>query len=466
MDLLDEAPTAIGAAVRHGETRATEVVAAALDRISERDTPIGAFVVVDAEQALAAADRVDRALAAGDDPGPLAGVPLAVKDLEDAAGFVTTYGSALHRDDPPATDDSTLVRRLTAAGAVVVGKTATPEFGHMGDTVSPVSGTTSNPWALDRSPGGSSGGSAAALATGMVPLATGSDGGGSIRIPAAACGLAGFKPTHGRIPLGPAAPNAGPLSTSGPMTRRTNDLVDVLALCVGPDPADPFSLPPPQTPWNDLLDGLAPPARVLWAPDWGYAVDAAVRQVTGAAVERLADAGTEVIPVDAVVDEDPVVPWYLLWTTLMYRRLRAVMDTPAWDQVTPGLRILCEQGAQVSAAEVLEAQDAVWRLNAQLAALFDTAPLLLCPTLAGRLPRSGKDGTIDGEFTPMWVRFTYPFNLTRHPAGSVYAGSDPEGMPVGLQVIGPHLADAAVLRTMAVLDGLVGPPPWEQTAVR
>src|SRR5690606_34540672 len=199
---------------------ARELVQASLDRIERLDGEVGAFVAVDGDAALAEAAGIDDRVARGDDVGPLAGIPLAVKDLDDATGFTTSRGSVAFADDPPADADSPLVERLRAAGCVIVGKTNTPELGWKADTVNEAFGGTRNPWALDRSAGGSSGGSAAALAAGMVPLATGTDGGGSIRIPSAATGLSGMKCSPGRIPgtgwLG--------LSTSGPMARRIRDV--------------------------------------------------------------------------------------------------------------------------------------------------------------------------------------------------------------------------------------------------
>ncbi len=207
--------------VRAKEVSARELTQAALDRIGRLDPIYNAFVAVDGERALAESDALDARIAGGADPGALAGIPIGVKDLQDAAGYTTTFGSALHADDPPATADSPFVARLRAAGCIVVGKTNTPEFGWMGNTTNSVFGPSRNPFDPSRGPGGSSGGAAAALAAGMVPLATGSDGGGSIRIPSACCGLSGMKPSLGRVPAGgPTPPGWIDLSTNGPMARR------------------------------------------------------------------------------------------------------------------------------------------------------------------------------------------------------------------------------------------------------
>lgn len=224
MDFLETSVVDLAARVRSGELTAVTLVEHALDRIDALNPAINAFVAVDADAALQAAEQVDQAVRDGKDPGALAGIPIGVKDLEDAIGFVTTFGSPLHADDAPAETDSLLVARLKAAGAIVIGKTNTPEFGHKGTTDNPLFGATANPWNLECTPGGSSGGSAAAIASGMVPLATGSDGGGSIRIPSALCGLTGLKCQQGRVPYHQDGQSPSMLlSVGGPMARTARD---------------------------------------------------------------------------------------------------------------------------------------------------------------------------------------------------------------------------------------------------
>ena len=428
----------------------------ALGRIDALDPQLNAWVVVDAERALDEAAAIDERVASGQAVGPLAGIPIGVKDLEDAAGFTTGFGSLLHAQDPAAAADSPLVARLRAAGCVVLGKTTTPEFGYQGDTTSLVQGPTRNPWDPERSPGGSSGGSAAALASGMVPLATGSDGGGSIRIPSALCGLTGLKTSHGRIPIGGVrAPGTVGLSVRGPMTRRIRDLVYALDVCVGPDPTDPFSLPPPQSPWAGALEDLGLPAKVVWAPSWGWEVDAEIAAVCAAAVDRLAQAGTEVVEVDRVFRTEPLGDWFTMWTVFADRTQGHLRDTEQWDQIDPGLRQQIDQGHGVSAVEFVQATDAIHQHNLDLVALFADAPVLLCPVVAGQTARVGRQGTVNGVETQLWAPFTEVFNLTRNPAGSVCAGFTSDGMPVGLQVVGPQHADVVVLRTLAVLEDLL-----------
>ena len=434
---------------------AREIVQATLDRIDRYDAEIGAFVAVDGESALAEADAIDARIAGGEDVGALAGVPLAVKDLEDAAGFVTTQGSAAFAGSPPATDDSPLVERLRAAGCVVVGKTNTPELGWKPDTVNELFGATRNPWALERSAGGSSGGSAAALAAGLVPLATGSDGGGSIRIPSSVCGLSGLKPSLGRVPTGGPRPPGWPLlSTKGPMTRRVRDLALALDVVVGPEPADLMSLPLPEASWSRSLAELRAPRRVAWSPTLGYAhPDREVLDVCEAAVAQLEDMGTEVVVVDEVFGRDPVNDWLALVGVYCLRELEPFRDKDVWGRIDPGLLALVEWArSSVTATRMAEAIDACHTLNLALVDLFHRVPLLLTPTVAGQTPRINEPGMIDGEPDVNWVQFTYGLNMTRSPAGTVCAGFTADGMPVGLQVIGPQHADVVVLRLIALLE--------------
>ncbi len=459
MDFRRDTVEGLAERVRSGALGARELLDATLERIEALNPQVNAFVAVDADGARAAADAIDDAVAAGEDPGPLAGIPLAVKDLEDAAGMVTTLGSTLWASDPPARRDSTLVERLRAAGCVVVGKTNTPELGWKAESDNAVYGATRNPWNLERSPGGSSGGSAAALAAGLVPLATGSDGGGSIRIPAALCGMSGMKPSLGRVPAaGPIPPSWPLLSSSGPMALRTSDIALALDTVIGPEPGDIRSLPMPEPSWHRSIEDLHHPRRVGWSPTLGYAqVDREVLSVCERAVHRLADHGVEVVEAGEVFDEDPVATWLTLAATYNLRTLEVYRGSEAWDQIDPGLRASVEwAAASVSAADFIRAEDACHRLNQRLMRTLGEVSILLTPTVAGQTPLSGQPGTIDGQPDVNWVRFTYPFNLTRSPAGSVCAGYTGDGMPVGLQVVGPQHGDVVVLRTMAVLEADLG----------
>lgn len=440
--------------VRTGRVSARELTTHALERIAALNGSLNAFVAVDGDAALAAAAAVDALVAARKDPGALAGIPIGVKDLEDAVGFRTTKGSPCFAGSSPATTDSLLVERMKAAGAIVVGKTNTPELGWKGDTINEVFGATRNPWNPAHSPGGSSGGSGCAVAAGMVPLTTASDGGGSIRIPAAACGLAGFKASLGRVPSGgTSAPDWGHLSTKGPLARTVADTVHALDAVIGPDPSDLRSLPMPAAPWMGALEAASLPLKVAWSPTLGYAqVDDEVAAICRAAVDRMADMGAEVVEIDTVFPEDPVLTWVTLTNAYNARTLAPFRDTELWERIDPGLRSMADWGAGMSAVDVVQAEDACHTLNLRLDELFRDVRLLITPTTAGPSPVSGQQGTINGVETANWVSFTYGFNMTRSPAGSVCAGFTATGLPVGLQLVGPQHGDLVVLRAMAALE--------------
>lgn len=479
-----------------------EVVELALARIDELNPRVNAFVAVDAGAALAAADDVDRRVAAGEEVGPLAGIPIGVKDLEDAVGFVTSSGSATHADDAPSVRDSVLVARLKSAGAIVVGKTNTPEFGLKPQTDNPTFGITRNPWDLERTPGGSSGGTSAALASGMVPLATGSDGGGSIRIPSSATALSGLKPSLGRVPTAdPGAPGWQHLSTRGVLARRIRDVAYALDAVVGPDRRDLRSLPRDPTPWFPTVANPSLPRRVAWSSTLGYArVDRDIRATCEAAVRKLEAAGTEVVELETVFDEDPSPSISALVSTYTRRTVEPFRDTPVWTKLDPFVVLAAEMSAAtISAVDLVEAEDACHRLNGRLVDALAHVDLLLCPTTCGVMPRAsmpatvdellarfltegdvdverltrGLDldrlvgwlqglgelnmplGTIDGELVLDWSRLTQPFNMTRSPAGTVCAGFTASGLPIGLQVIGHQHADVAVLEAIAFLEDLL-----------
>ena len=456
MDFRHEHVTDLADRVTRRELSARELTEVALARIEATDGELNAFVALDAEGARAQADEIDRRVAAGDDVGPLAGIPIGVKDTEDAIGFRTTQGSALFADRPPATADSVLVDRLRQAGCVIVGKTNTPEFAWKADTDNEVFGRTANPWSLERSAGGSSGGSAAAVAAGQVPMATGSDGGGSLRIPSALCGLSSIKCSLGRVPAGgPNPPGWADLSSKGVMTRTIRDQALALDSVIGPEPTDLRSLPMPEDSWIEALVDVHAPRKVLWSPSLGYArVDPEILAVCERALDVLRARGTEVVVVDDVFGEDPGVDWLCLSLAANLRTVEAAdPDGARWDELDPKLAMMLEWvRSHATLTTALEVQDLAHRLNVRLVEVLHEAPLLLTPTVGGQTPVGSGYGTIHGVEDALWVGFTYPFNLTRSPAGSVCAGFTPDGMPVGLQVVGPQHGDLVVLRALAVLE--------------
>lgn len=444
--------------VRAGRVGARELVGHAFERIEALNPTINAFVALDHEGALAAAAQIDEAVARGEEPGPLAGIPLGVKDTEDARGLPTTHGSWVLNPDGPVATDSILVARLRAAGCVVVGKTNTPECAWKGDTENPRFGATRNPWDASRSPGGSSGGTAAALAAGMVPLATGSDGGGSIRIPAALCGLSGMKTSLGRIPDGGAkAPDWQHLSAKGPMARTIADTTLALRQVVGPDPSDLRALPLPDHSWLGDIQDPHVPMKVAWSPTLGFApLDDEVRAICTKAVDVLARLGAEVDEVESVFPDDPIVDWLTLVNCYHLRTLSAVRGTPGWAKVDPGLAGGVEWASQLSVVDLVRAEDNCHTLNLRLVEVFRRARLLVTPVTAASAPLSGEAGIINGQPDLNWVRFTYPFNLTRSPAATVCAGYTSSGLPVGIQLVGPQHGDIVVLRAAAALEAALG----------
>ncbi|MCU1497713.1 MAG: hypothetical protein JWM47_1666 [Acidimicrobiales bacterium] len=471
MDFRHELVEDLADRVLRREVSARELTEIALARIEATNHEVGAFVAVDAESARAQAAEIDQRILDGDDVGPLAGIPLGVKDTEDARGFRTTMGSLLFADAPVADEDSVLVDRLRQAGCVIIGKTNTPELAWKADTDNRVFGRTANPWSLERSAGGSSGGSAAAVAAGMVPMATGSDGGGSLRIPAALCGLSSIKCSLGRVPVGgPRPPGWADLSSKGVMTRTIRDQALALDSIIGPEPTDLRVLPMPDDSWLDAVADVHPPHRVLWSPTLGYAeVDPEILDVCEGAVALLEAQGTEVVRIDNVFDHDPGLQWLQL---SLLANLRSVQHADPlgdrWDELDADLGAMLawvQKTATVTTA--LEVSDLAHRLNARLVDVLHQAPLLLTPTVAGQTPIGSASGMISGAEDVSWVRFTYPFNLTRSPAGSVCAGFTADGMPVGLQVVGPQHGDVAVLRALAVLEDAIGADtvcPYEPTS--
>jgi len=444
--------------VREKQISARELTEASLDRIERLNPVYNAFVAVDGERALHAAAGIDERVVAGDDPGPLAGIPIGVKDLQNAIGFRTTYGSALHADDPPAVFDDPFVARMRAAGCVVLGKTNTPEFGWMGNTTNAIFGPSLNPFDTSRGPGGSSGGASAALAAGMVPLATGSDGGGSIRIPSACCGLSGMKPSLGRVPAGGRTPPGWvDLSTNGPMARRIADVARALDVAVGPDPTDLRALPRPEASWLAVLDEARVPLRVAYAPTLGYAtVDAEVAAACERAVGVIESMGADVVLLNSVFDADPVGDFLTVTGAATLRTLRPFMNHPRWDEVHPVLRYMVDAAQATTAEQLLKVFDHFHLMNLRLVELFHTCRILITPTCSGIAPFAGEmTSSVNGETTANWIQFTYPFNMTRSPAATVPVGLSSGGLPIGLQLVGPQHGDLVVLRTAAALEAAI-----------
>lgn len=452
---------AIAEAVRHGSVTAAETVTAALDRIAA-EPDLVAFTAVDADRALAAARALDERIAGGDDPGPLAGVPIGVKDLEDAAGYVTTFGDPAHAGDPVAAADSVEVARLVAAGAIVVGKTNTPAYGFHAETDNLVYGPTQNPWARHRTAGGSSGGSAAAVAADLVPLCTGSDGGGSIRIPSAVCGLSGFKTTHGVVPIGDVGYGAwGPFSCRGPMARTFAEIAIGLDAVKGRSARDLLSFDLP----GSFVDAAARPslagARVVWSPTLGIArPDDAVLAICEAALKTLESHGAIVVETcDEIFPERPVVPWGLRAARGSWRTATAAGGRDTFSsRFLPAALMSADVGEGVTDIDVLlEAEAGAHRAGLALATLFERADMLVTPAMATIPPRHREPS----PYGPAWAAdYTLAFNLTRVPAAVTPAGfvNDPEGaeLPIGIQMVMSRGSDIALMAIAAGAEAALG----------
>jgi aspartyl-tRNA(Asn)/glutamyl-tRNA(Gln) amidotransferase subunit A len=447
---------AIAAAVRAGSVRATDVVRACLDRIEQRDPRFNTFVTVTGEDALAAAHRVDAQVAAGQDPGPLAGVPVSVKDLIAVGGVRQTFGSKLLADNIAA-HDAPSVERLRAAGACIVGKSTTSELGSKAVGDSPLTGVTRNPWNTEHTPGGSSSGAAAGVAAGLVPVALGTDGGGSIRIPASFCGLFGIKARYGRVPVWPPAATPA-LAHVGPITRTVRDAALVLSVIAGPDARDVNAVAAAAPDFlRSLSQGIAG-LRIGWCPsfDWGPVAPEVLSRCREAAFS-LAGHGAQVHEIACPFARDPGPAWNHMFYGRIAQRLDELAATPErMALVNPALRAAVAQQRSTGALDEAGAQALRTQARAETEALFQHVDVLLTPTMPVTAPRVGVDVPAghEGRNAVDWSYFTYPFNLTGHPAASCPVGLDAAGLPIGLQIVAPMDGEPQIFRVAAALERL------------
>jgi len=435
--------------IRSGDVSPLEVVEETLRRIDEVNPSLNAFVSLRADEALKEARAMTEDLAAGKDPGILAGVPIGVKDLEDVKGMVTSFGSLPFRNQVAA-EDSVQVARLRRAGAVVVGKTNTPEFGYTGFTKNLLYGVTTNPWNRERTPGGSSGGSAAAVASGMVPVATGSDAGGSIRIPSSYSGCFGLKTSSGRIPQGPTPfLQMYRLLTAGPITWAVEDAALYLDCTAGHHPCDPASLPRPGHGYMERLRHTPERLKIAFSPDLGFAK---VQKDVAALVEQAAEAFEEMGHIVELWEgsiPDVADAWAKLMDCELYGLLHKRLKAHAQEMGRTLVHAM-ENIKDFDLPGLIEANETRTRLNQVLWRLFETYDILLTPSTPTEAfgAKGPPPSEIEGDTIPLlWVvAFTYPFNLSGHPAASVPAGLTRNGLPAGLQIVGPHHRDDLVLQ--------------------
>jgi aspartyl-tRNA(Asn)/glutamyl-tRNA(Gln) amidotransferase subunit A len=446
------------AAYSSGEVSPVEATQAALDTIAERDSELNAYSLVDPEAALEQAKGSEERWREGNPIGWLDGVPASIKDMFLTQGWPTLRGSRCIDPALPWEVDSPVTARLREHGLVLLGKTTTPELGWKAVTDSPLEGVTRNPWDTSRTPGGSSGGSSAAIAAGMGELSVGTDGGGSVRIPASFCGIVGFKPTGGRIPLYPASP-FGALAHAGPMARSVDDvalMLDVLAL---PDHRDPNALPAPVSVYREAVRRDPRGLNVAYSGTLGYVdVDPEVAQITLSLVAALSDSGLQIEETDPGFN-DPLDAFNVLWTTGAAKWLNTFPEGSA-EVVDPGLRRVWEQGDTHSAADYLEASAQRAALGIHMGEFHTRYDVLITPTVAIPPFEAGHDVPPGSSYEswPQWARFSYPFNLTQQPAISVPAGFTASGLPVGLQIVGPRHSDDLVLAVAKLVEEI---RPWQ-----
>ena len=433
-------------------------------RIERLDTQLNAFLLLTHDEAMSTARAAEAAVIRGDELGALHGLPIPIKDTEMTRGIRTTSGSLVFKDRIPGRD-AAVVQRVRNAGAIILGKTNVPEFGMVGTCENRLGDPGRNPWNTDRTPGGSSGGAAAALAACLCPLATGSDGGGSIRIPANFCGIYGIKPTRGRVsgytgqedqPM----PNL--LAQNGSLSRTVRDSALLLQTLAGHDPRDPVSLREAPPDFVAAVDRQATGLRIAWSPSFGFAeVDPEVLDVTATAARVFEELNCHVEESDLVMDP-PYDTFGPIIAADSYTRLGAYLETHA-DQMTDFALFLLERGARVTTAEYARALGMIDRLKARMTDLFETYDLLLSPTACfPAFPNGEWPGPAGKSAYPeqYWNgAFTLPVNAIGHPAATVPAGFSHDGLPIGLHIVGRKGDEETILSASAAFERA---RPWIQ----
>ncbi|MGM9992401.1 MAG: amidase [Candidatus Bruticola sp.] len=440
MDICDLRATELAKLIREKKLSPVEVTQAYLERIDKLNPKINAFITLDPEGALEQARQAENSAISG----PLRGVPIAIKDLSYTKGMRTTCGSLTLKDNIP-DFDSISVTRIRQAGAVILGKTNTPEFGYKGITNNRLFGTTFNPWNTERHAGGSSGGSASAVAAGLVPLAEGTDGAGSIRIPASFCGVVGFKPSFAMVPRYPIPDLYYTLSHTGPIARHVDEAALLFEVLAGSSSHDNLSMNPIDWP-KSAYDKL----HIAYSPNLNYApVENEVAEKVKLAVDKLADLGYIVREENPPIEEDPEPLELNIWNTV-YASRYAPLTAEMKELLTPEMVDIIEEGTKLPA--YIYSQDSIKRtkLYYTMDQFFERFDLLITPTMpltafSADLERPDningrKISTLFG-----WTPFTYPFNLTGQPAITIPAGLSSEGLPIGLQIIGPRGSDRLLL---------------------
>ena len=445
--------TELAALIKSKQASPVEAVNEYLDRIEKLNPKLNAFLTVCADEALEGAKQAEQAVINGGDLPALHGVPIAVKDLESTKGIRSTKGSLVFKDHVP-DEDSIIVERLRKAGAIILGKTNTPEFGASGTTENKLGDHCRNPWNTGRTTGGSSGGSGAALAAGLCPLATGSDGGGSIRIPSSFCGIFGIKATHGRVP----SPRESWVlfADSGPMSRTVRDSALMLNVISGRDRRDSLTIRDDPPDFTEAMDAEVKGLRIAWSTDLGYAtVDGEVASTAKESAYLFQEFGCTVEE-DTPKSGSPLDIFDVIISAENYASQGEELLRDHADELMDYVREGMEHGKSVTGAEYARAMVALWEFRARMDDFFETYDLLMTPTMAvPAFPVGEPPSVIDGkEIDAQWgyTPFTATFNVTGNPAASVPCGFSLDGMPIGLHVIGRHGDELSVLRAAAALE--------------
>lgn len=431
---------------REGAATPEDAAQAAFDRIDARNGELNAFAFVDRERAFEAAERSGKRWKAGQPLSAIDGVPTTVKDVMMVKGWETTFGSRVLGSGQPSTWNSPAVDRLLEAGAVLIGQTTTPEIGWKGTTDNTRHGLTRNPWNPEKTPGGSSGGAGAAAAMGAGALHVGTDGGGSIRIPASFCGIVGHKPSHGRVPAYPASPYST-LAHVGPMARTVADVAAMLSILSRPDVRDWHAGPYAETSFEDGLGGAIADKRFAYSADLGYAnVEPETAKIVQDAAGSLRDLGARVDEVPPLF-EPPRDVMQVLWFAGVAARIRPLNEEQR-ALVDPGLLALAQRGETIDLADYMKAMAERAEFGRRLKEFFLGYDFLITPTVprpAFDVGAPPPDRTKKG-WSDDWIPFTYPFNLSQQPACSVPCGLTRDGLPVGLQIVGSMHDDQGVLQ--------------------
>jgi len=452
----------MGEKIKAQELSSLEITEMIIERIEKINPIINAYCTTTFNLARELAKKADEAVKKGEKLGLLHGIPTSIKDLMYTKGIRTTWGSKIYENFVPE-DDEIAVKRLKDAGCVILGKTNTPEFGYAGVTHNRVFGETKNPWKLDRTSGGSSGGAGAAVVCGMSPLALGSDGGGSIRHPAALCGVYGLKSNLGRVPIYPSLGLHGTGYVSyGPLTNYVKDAALMLDAIKGPHDSDRFSLPQQNLNYIDFIDEKPDNLKIGYSLDLGYAkvIDTEVEKSVIDSVHKFENFGWSVEKLKMKMRK-PEMSFYTLYTSDFYYDLKPKFKE--WrDEIDPELVRMAEGSMGYSANEVMRALDQREKIYGIISQIFQTYDILITPTTA--IPAFGLGMMFPPKINEKnvsptgWQAFSFPFNLTGHPAASIPCGRSSEGLPIGMQIVGNRFEELKILQVSKAFEEIA---PWQ-----